>query len=309
MNNLEAVEDIILKKGQSPSEILNYMLYSGGFSGRELAEASVMLKAMIRGSEGRILTFPADIIATGARGIIVQLIKERAFDIVITTCGALDHDIARTYAKYYRGTYFEDDAKLLKMGFHRLGNVLVPVKNYGELIENKMQDFLKTKYGLTDTRIPTYRLAWDIGEYMHNDSSLLYWAYKNKIPIIVPGITDGAVGYQLWLYRQSHKNFFVDVLEDETAMSDFVFTKKNLAALIIGGGISKHHAIWWSQFIEGLDSAVYLSSAYEYDGSLSGALTKEAISWGKIKPKGKHITVHVDATIALPFIVHAALFG
>ncbi|MGC8661585.1 MAG: deoxyhypusine synthase [Nitrososphaeria archaeon] len=309
MNNLEAVEDIILKKGQSPSEILNYMLYSGGFSGRELAEASVMLKAMIRGSEGRILTFPADIIATGARGIIVQLIKERAFDIVITTCGALDHDIARTYAKYYRGTYFEDDAKLLKMGFHRLGNVLVPVKNYGELIEIKMQDFLKTKYGLTDTRIPTYRLAWDIGEYMHNDSSLLYWAYKNKIPIIVPGITDGAVGYQLWLYRQSHKNFFVDVLEDETAMSDFVFTKKNLAALIIGGGISKHHAIWWSQFIEGLDSAVYLSSAYEYDGSLSGALTKEAISWGKIKPKGKHITVHVDATIALPFIVHAALFG
>lgn len=309
MNNLEAVEDIILEKAQSPSEILNNMLYSGGFSGRELAEASVMLKAMIHSTGGRILTFPADIIATGARGIIVQLIKERAFDIVITTCGALDHDIARTYGKYYRGTYFEDDAKLLKMGFHRLGNVLVPIKNYGELIEIKMQDFLKTKYGSTETRIPTYRLAWDIGEYIHNDSSLLYWAYKNKIPIVVPGITDGAVGYQLWLYRQSHKNFFIDVLEDETAMSDFVFTKKNLAAFIIGGGISKHHAIWWSQFIEGLDSAVYLSSAYEYDGSLSGALTKEAISWGKIKPKGKHITVHVDATIALPFIVHAALFG
>ncbi|MCL4344464.1 MAG: deoxyhypusine synthase [Nitrososphaerota archaeon] len=309
MNNMESVEDIILKNGQTPSEILNYMLNSGGFSGRELAEASVMLKDVIRGSGGRILTFPADIIATGARGIIVQLIKEKAFDLVITTCGALDHDIARTYGKYYRGTYFEDDAKLLESGFHRLGNVLVPVKNYGELIESKMQDFLKTKYGLKETKIPTYRLAWDIGEYMHDNSSLLYWAYKNEVPVIVPGITDGAVGYQLWLYRQSHKNFLVDVLEDETAMSDFVFTKKSLGALIIGGGISKHHAIWWSQFIEGLDSAVYLTSAYEYDGSLSGALTKEAVSWGKIKPKGRHVTVHVDATIALPFIVHAALFG
>ncbi len=309
MDNLEAVEDIILKRGQSPSEMLNGMLHSGGFSGRELAEAAVMLKAIIRGSGGRVLTFPADIIATGARGIIVQMIKQRAFDLVITTCGALDHDIARTYAKYYKGAYFEDDEKLLKRGFHRLGNVFVPVKNYGELIERKMQEFLGKKYGLTEIRIPTYKLAWDIGEYINNDSSFLYWAYKNKIPIIVPGITDGAVGYQLWLYRQSHKNFFVDILEDETAMSDFVFTKKNVGALIIGGGISKHHAIWWSQFVDGLDTAIYLTSAYEYDGSLSGALTKEAISWGKIKPKGNHITVHVDATIALPFIAHAALFG
>ncbi|MEM0123427.1 MAG: deoxyhypusine synthase [Conexivisphaerales archaeon] len=309
MNKLEAVKDIILKNGQVPLDILNNMIYSGGFSGREMAEASVMLKAIIHGSGGRILTFPADIIATGARGIIVQLVKERAFDLIITTCGALDHDIARTYGKYYRGEYYADDAKLLEMGFHRLGNVLVPVKNYGKLIESKIQNFLKTKYGVKDTKIPTYRLAWDIGQYINNDSSLLYWAYKNEIPIIIPGITDGAVGYQLWLYRQSHKNFFVDILEDETVMSDFVFTKKSLSALIIGGGISKHHAIWWSQFIEGLDAAIYLTSAYEYDGSLSGALTKEAISWGKIKPKGKHITVHVDATIALPFIVHAALFG
>ncbi len=309
MNDLEPVEDIILDKNQSPSDILKAMLSSGGFSGREMAEAADMLKSIIHTSGGRILTFPADIIATGARGIIVQMIREKAFDLIITTCGALDHDIARTYGKYYKGTYFEDDAKLLELGYHRLGNVLVPVKNYGELIEAKMQEFLEKKYGLSEVKIPTYKLVWDIGEYINNESSLIYWAYKNQIPVIVPGITDGAVGYQLWLYRQSHRKFVIDILEDETLISDFVFTKKSLGALIIGGGISKHHAIWWSQFVDGLDTAVYLTSAYEYDGSLSGALTREAISWGKIKPRGNHITVHVDATIALPFIAHAALFG
>ena len=82
-----------------------------------------------------------------------------------------------------------------------------------------------------------------------------------------------------------------------------------LGALIIGGGISKHHAIWWSQFRDGLEIAVYVTTAYEYDGSLSGALTKEAISWGKIKPRGKHVTVHGDATIVLPFLIHGVLFG
>ena len=144
---------------------------------------------------------------------------------------------------------------------------------------------------------------------INNESSFLYWAFKNQIPVIVPGITDGAVGYQLWLYKQSHRDFTIDVLEDEQLISDFIYSHKKLGALIIGGGISKHHAIWWSQFRNGLDIAVYITTAYEYDGSLSGALTKEAISWGKIKPRGKHVTIHGDATIILPFLIQGALYG
>ena len=32
---------------------------------------------------------------------------------------------------------------------------------------------------------------------------------------------------------------------------------------------------------EGLDYAVYVTTAQEFDGSLSGAIAREAISWGK----------------------------
>jgi len=83
---------------------------------------------------------------------------------------------------------------------------------------------------------------------------------------------------------------------------------KRTDTLIIGGGISKHHVIWHSQFRGGLDYAVYISTAVEYDGSLSGARTREAISWGKIKEKARHITIEEDATVALP-IIAATLIG
>ena len=40
---------------------------------------------------------------------------------------------------------------------------------------------------------------------------------------------------------------------------------------MVGGGISKHHVIWWNQYRDGLDSAVGITTAPEHDGSLSGA--------------------------------------
>ena len=74
---------------------------------------------------------------------------------------------------------------------------------------------------------------------------------------------------------------------------------------MIGGGISKHHTIWWSQFRDGLDYAVYVTTAYEFDGSLSGAPLREAVSWGKIKEDAKHSTVYGDATILVPLMISA----
>ena len=98
----------------------------------------------------------------------------------------------------------------------------------------------------------------------------------------------------------------IDVLKDEQLLSDLVWNAKRSGALIVGGGISKHHTIWWNQFKKGLDYAVYISTAVEYDGSLSGARPREAVSWGKINEKAKFTTIEADATIILP-IIYAAL--
>jgi len=150
-------------------------------------------------------------------------------------------------------------------------------------------------------------LSKEIGLRCCNETSILYWAAKNDIPVFVPGITDGAVGYQLWFFSQDHKDFRINLLKDEGELSNMIFDSKESGALIIGGGISKHHTIWWNQFRDGLDYVVYISTANEWDGSLSGARPREAVSWGKISEKAKRVMVEADATMVMPIITTALI--
>ncbi|MFQ5648236.1 MAG: deoxyhypusine synthase family protein, partial [Candidatus Aenigmatarchaeota archaeon] len=64
-----------------------------------------------------------------------------------------------------------------------------------------------------------------------------------------------------------------------------------------------HHTIWWNAMKGGLDYSVYITTAPEWDGSLSGARLREAVSWGKVKEDSKYITVEGDATVLLPLLL------
>jgi deoxyhypusine synthase len=234
------------------------------------------------------------------------MLKRKMFDVVITTCGALDHDIARYFSNYLEGSFTLDDAKLLEQNIHRLGNVLVPMDSYGPIIEEKMQMFLEEAYKSGTREMSTADITRMIGQHL-GEGSFLYWAYKNNIPVIVPGIVDGGVGSQIWMFTQKHRDFKLNVVSDSELLSSLIFKAKKSGSLMMGGGISKHHTLWWNQYREGLDYAVYVTTAQEFDGSLSGALVREAISWGKVTQNAKQTTIHAEITTILPFLYSALL--
>ncbi|MFP3318185.1 MAG: deoxyhypusine synthase [Thermoplasmata archaeon] len=297
---MKKVKDLDINSNTSLRELVESFGLAGGFTAKKVYDAAKMLEMMENEKEiTRILSFPADIISTGSRGLIRKMVEEKKFDIIITTCGTLDHDIARAFSSYYHGDFEMDDIELAKRGIYRLGNVIIPKENYGKIIEEKMNELFNS---IEKKEWGTYELLWELGKFINKKDSILYWAYVNKIPIIVPGITDGAVGSQLWSHWEIERNFKINIFLDEHLLSDIIFTAKKTGALMIGGGISKHHTIWWNQFRGGLDYAIYITTAVEWDGSLSGARTREAISWGKIKPRARHITVEGDATVLLPLV-------
>ncbi len=300
---MRKVQDMHINANTTLAELLENYEKAGGFVAKKVAIASEILSEIFGKAEIRILSFPACIIATGTRGIIADALRKKLFNIVITTCGTLDHDFARAYRNYFHGSFDADDRELSKRGIHRLGNVFIPTSNYGEIIERKLQPMLKEIYASGKRELATYELVWEIGKRIKDKSSILYWSYKNKIPVIVPGITDGAFGTQLFLFMQQHRDFSINVFKDEELLAEKLFGNVASGALIIGGGISKHHTIWWNQFKGGLEYAVYITTAPEWDGSLSGARTREAISWSKIKKRAKHITVEGDATVLLPLVL------
>lgn len=305
---LKPVKDIKIKSGITVSELVVQMRDAGGFTALYLGKAVETLREMIKDPECvRFLSFVGAVVGTGLRGVISELLKRRFFDVVVTTCGALDHDIARSLKEYYEGDFWIDDEILKKQGYHRLGCVLIPLENYGPVIENFIQELLEEEYGRGVREVSSSDISYLIGKKIKDDNSFLKNASENDIPVFVPGILDGAVGTQVWLFQQKHRDFKLNLLKDFDRLSEIIFKAKRSGTLMIGGGISKHHVLWWNQFKDGLDYAVYITTGYEYDGSLSGATVREAISWGKVKPEAMKVTVHGDATIILPLIASALI--
>ncbi len=301
------VNDIKLKNNITVNELILQFYKSGGFSAKKVANGLNIIEKMFKEKNCvKFLSFPACICSTGTRGIIKDLLKYKLIDVIITTSGTLDHDLARIWENYYHGDFDVDDVDLHKKGINRLGNIFIPNKCYGEILEEKIYPIINDLY-IIKKNWSTRDLIWEFGKNLKKEKnckeSITYWAWKNKIPIFIPGITDGAFGSHLWIFYQDHKDFTIDILADEQYLSDIIFNAEKSGAIILGGGISKHHTIWWNQYKDGLDYAVYISTAVEFDGSLSGAKTREAISWGKINEKANTESINGDATVFFPLII------
>jgi deoxyhypusine synthase len=295
------IKDPTLKDVRNLNDLLRFYEQVWGFSAADLVKASRIIAKMFKDKECvKFLSFTGNLVSTGFRGLIKDMINEGLVDVIITTCGSIDHDIARTTKDYFRGTFEVDDVYLEELQIHRLGNIFIPLENYGPLIEKVVYNVLskidrEKCYGVRE-------IIDFIGAELGNDDSFIFCARKRNIPIYVPGFLDGAFGTAMFTYSTTHK-LLIDPFKDQKELADIVFKAKKSGAIIIGGGISKHHTIWWNQFKEGLDYAVYISTAQEFDGSLSGARPREAITWGKIKPKAESCFVNGDATITFPILL------
>ena len=189
----QKVQDYTIAKGEKASSLVRKMKGAGGFTTKNLALAAEALEGMVKDKEcTRILSFPADIVSTGLRGVLAQAVPH--FDAIITTCGTLDHDLARAWGKgYFSGAFEMDDRELHQLGVNRLGNVLVPNESYGEILEKKMEPILRELAG-QKADWGGRELIAEFGRRAKDEGSILHQAYKHKVPIYVPGITDGAFG-------------------------------------------------------------------------------------------------------------------
>jgi deoxyhypusine synthase len=252
------------------------------------------------------LTFTSNMVTSGLRGFFAQLIKLGMADVIVTTVGGIEEDIMKAYGeKFSIGKFESDDVELHEQGINRIGNLFVKNESY-MLFEDKMMEFLDKAYKKKPTW-PVSELLREIGLSLDDENSILYQAAKNNVSIFCPAITDGAFGFHLYLFQQDHPDFQVDVVKDfgNILLSTTMDEKKGVIAL--GGSISKHHAILCTLLNGGAEYAVYLTTAHKTSGSMSGATTNEAKSWGKVKDDSDIATVIGDVTITFPLVMTHAL--
>src|SRR3989338_7763863 len=124
------VKDIEIDSNTSIEKIFDEISKSGGFESVNLSDGLDILTTMISDKDClKFVSFVGAVISTGLRGIVKDMIKNKWFDVAITTCGALDHGIARYFSKYNEGAFAMDDGELADQHIHRLGNILVPIQS------------------------------------------------------------------------------------------------------------------------------------------------------------------------------------
>lgn len=274
-----------------------------GFQATQLSRVVEIIKKMKKEKATVFLSFTSNMVATGLRGIFAELCERKFVDVIITAGGSLDHDLIRCYDDYYLGDFFMNDAELHAKGINRLGNVLVPNKRY-ELLEEKIKPVFEKLYSHGKVCAPS-EIALEIGKSIDakkGKNSFLYWSAKNRIPVFCPGITDSAIGLQTYFFKQRKKDFGIDVTKDMSKLAQIVLDANKTGGIVLGGGISKHHTIGVNILRGGLNYAVYVTTSSPWDGSLSGARTQEAVSWGKINEHANYVTVDGDATVIVPLI-------
>jgi len=299
------VNDLKWEKGMTVKTLVDDFS-SLGYQSTELSRAKDVIVKMKKDNAKIYLTFTSNMVTSGLRGFFAQLIKLKIPSIIVTTVGGLEEDIMKAKGeKFSVGRFDADDVELHEQGINRVGNLQIKNESYMKF-EDLMLEIL-TKLYEKKKRWAVSDLLKEIGLTLDDENSILYQAAKNNVPVFCPAITDGAMGFHLYLFQKKNKDFIVDVVED---FGNILFAathddKKGVIAL--GGSISKHHAILASLLNGGAEYAVYMTTAHKTSGSMSGATTDEAKSWGKVKDDSDIATVIGDVTIMFPLAMIGAL--
>ena len=302
---MKKVKDFLWKPKMSVEECVS-SFDSLGYQATELNQAVSIALKMKRSNSKIFLTFTSNMVTSGLRGFFAQLCRLKIPNILITTSGSIEEDIMKALGEDFELSSFNaDDTAMHERGENRIGNLLIRNESYMKF-EDKMIKLLGKVYE-KKKRISVSELLREIGLMISDENSILYQAAKNNIPVYCPGIADSSFGFQLYMFQQKHSSFVVDTIKDmEQITIDLSFDEKK-GLISLGGSISKHYAIFSASLSGGFDYAVYMTTSHASSGSLSGATTQEAKSWGKLKDNAEATTVIGDVCITFPLMMVSVL--
>ena len=254
--------------------------------------------------------YTSNLVSSGLRDMIRFLCEHNMIDAIVTTGGGVEEDFIKCLKPTFLGSFSLPGKVLREKGMNRIGNLLVPNDNYCAF-EDWLSPILKAMLKeQTDAGAPIWtpsriidRLGMEIGKHEKGKESIYYWCHINRIPVYCPAITDGSLGDMMFFHSYNEPGLVVDILEDLKEINKSAISARKTGAVILGGGIVKHHICNANLMRNGADYMVYVNTAQEFDGSDAGASPDEAVSWGKIKSNGTMVKVCADATLIFPLLV------
>jgi len=290
----------------SIADIAFEMSKSGVLGAGKFAQAVDITKNIFLKKDTCFLSLAGPMVAGGLRQIIRDLVDDDYVNVIISTGANVTHDLIEALGYRHKiGTSKANDVKLKKSGIGRIYDINIGMEAF-EGLEKWVYQILNELNNETKKNLAVYELLWEFGRKLKDNNSILKTCYKKKVPIICPGIQDSMLGMNLWTYSTSNK-LMINSLKDLSKLTEISFESKRIGAIIIGGGLPKHHLLMANTIRGGVDAAIQITMDRPEAGGLSGAPLEEAISWRKIRNERKVANLVGDATILFPLIVAAAL--
>ncbi|HKT78892.1 MAG TPA: deoxyhypusine synthase family protein, partial [Vicinamibacterales bacterium] len=162
----------------------------------------------------------------------------------------------------------------------------------------------------------TRELLYKLGERLWNETGqdgILTAAYRAGVPIFCPAIADSSIGMGLSQARQRTPGAgHIDIIGDIVESANIVIRRPKTASIVLGGGTPKNfinqatvQAEFYSPEVAGHRYALQIVTDVPHFGGASGSSLEEAQSWGKLATDAARVSVHADATIALPILASA----
>ncbi len=323
MKKIEKAKEIVLKKSERIKGITVKGFFENekikdfvknykriGFQATNLAKAIEIIKKIRKEKAKIFFGYTSNIVSSGLRDLIALLVKHKKLDVLVTTGGGVEEDIIKTLKPFYLKDYsnFENfnDLELRKKGINRIYNILVPNINY-VAFEKFMIPFFDF---ISEKELGSYEFIRLLGYWLektknkNKEESICYWAYKNKISMFCPTLTDGSIGDMIYFYTKYKKRkIIINQAKDTEKINEIAMNAKKTAIISLGSGVVSHYMLNANLFRNGCDYAIYINNSIAEDGSAAGAPPEEAISWGKIKDRSRYVKIFGDATIIFPLLM------
>jgi deoxyhypusine synthase len=292
--------------------MIDAMQYTA-YQARNLARAAHIYQQMLEDRDCAVIfCLAGSLISAGMKNIIVDLIKNRMIDAIVSTgANIVDQDFFEALGfSHYQGSPHLNDNHLRELAIDRIYDTLI---NEDELriCDNTI---LEIANGLEPRAYSSREFIAEMAKYLiahkKGEDSIVRQAYEHQVPIFVPAFSDCSAGFGLVMHQEQHpqRHIHIDSVKDFRELTQLKIRSKETGLLMMGGGVPKNFAQDIVVAAEMLDVdaamhkyAVQVTVADERDGALSGSTLKEACSWGKVDTTYEQM-VFCEATIAFPLL-------
>lgn len=283
------------------------------FQARNLAHAADIWQQMIMDPECTIiLTLAGSLVSAGLKKVIVDLIRHRMVDVIVSTgANIVDQDFFEALGfKHWQGTPFSNDHVLRELGIDRIYDTYID--------EAELRICDDTIAQIADSLEPrpwsSREFIEAMGQYLiaHNqgEDSIVRSACEMHVPIFVPAFSDCSAGFGLVYHQEKnpHRHVTIDSVRDFRELTRIKIEAAETGLVMLAGGVPKNFA---QDVVVAADIlgktvsmhkyAIQLTVADERDGALSGSTLKEACSWGKVDTVHEQM-VFSELTLTLPLL-------